>query len=140
MEVAVERISKQNDRIRNNTLGRTNQKIDRASAERLRRYSTADTSQILARIDALDREWDIDRVLMLNFAALTLPQLIAARTNPKWLWGPLIQTPFLLMHALVGWCPPMLWFRPLGFRTRLEIESEKRALVDLIEKNTEAHQ
>jgi hypothetical protein len=41
----------------------------------------------------------------------------------------LIQTPFLIMHTTMGWCPPVLWFRPLGFRTRFEIQGEREALL-----------
>jgi hypothetical protein len=58
-----------------------------------------------------------------------LPQLIAARKDRRWLWGPLFQTPFLLMHATLGWCPPVLWFRPMGFRTRFEIQAEREELL-----------
>lgn len=57
-----------------------------------------------------------DRVRNLNFSIFVFAQLLAARGNKKWLWGPLIQTPFLFMHATLGWCPPSLWFRP-GKRT-----------------------
>ena len=43
--------------------------------------------------------------------------------------GPLIQTPFLTKPATIGWCPPSLWFRPMGFRTRFEIQAEREALL-----------
>jgi hypothetical protein len=63
---------------------------------------------------------------VLNFSVLVLAQLLAAR---RWLWGPLIQTPFLIMHITLGWCPPLLWFRPPGFRTCFEIQGEREALL-----------
>ncbi|MGZ3747820.1 MAG: hypothetical protein ACXWRE_10630, partial [Pseudobdellovibrionaceae bacterium] len=51
------------------------------------------------------------------------------KKDKRWVWGPLIQTPFLFMHATLGWCPPSLWFRPLGFRTRHEIQAEREVLL-----------
>lgn len=35
----------------------------------------------------------------------------------------------MMVHATLGWCPPSLWFRPLGFRTRFEIQAEREALL-----------
>jgi len=91
-------------------------------------------SAIQHRLRELDREWDIDRALMLNFSILVFAQLLAARKDRKWLWGPLIQTPFLFMHAALGWCPPSLWFRPMGFRTRFEIQGERDVLLSALWK------
>ncbi|HSH82103.1 MAG TPA: hypothetical protein VLA19_26550 [Herpetosiphonaceae bacterium] len=36
--------------------------------------------------------------------------------------------PFLVQHAVQGWCPPLLVIRALGVRTRKEIDVEKYAL------------
>ena len=44
------------------------------------------------------------------------------------LFLPGIVLPFLLQHAVQGWCPPVPLFRRLGVRTREEIEREKFAL------------
>ena len=38
--------------------------------------------------------------------------------------------PFLLQHALQGWCPPVPILRRQGFRTRHEIDAERQALRD----------
>ncbi|HEX4925189.1 MAG TPA: hypothetical protein VFV50_13940 [Bdellovibrionales bacterium] len=136
MENLVKIISHENDKVRQHTAARVNQKIDRSTEEAVQSFSGASRERILARIDELDREWDIDRVLMLNFGVISLPQLLAARQDRRWLWGPLLMTPFLIMHAVVGWCPPVLWFRRMGFRSRLEIENEKRSLFKLLETGT----
>lgn len=117
------------DRIRSNTLERVNHKIDRNTERTIAEVVALGPEAVRERLKELDREWDIDRVLMLNFSVIVFAQLLAARKNRKWLWGPLIQTPLLLLHATVGWCPPMLWFRPLGFRTRQEIQAEREALI-----------
>lgn len=118
-----------NDRIRKYTAESVNRKIDLESERITRGVVTQGPEAIRQRLTEIDKEWDIDRVLMLNFSVLVFAQLVAATRNKKWLWGPLIQTPFLFMHSTLGWCPPSLWFRPMGFRTRREIQAERDALI-----------
>ena len=117
------------DRVRKFTPKKVNHKIDEQTSERVTQLEKMSPNAIQKRLGDLDREWDIDRVLMLNFGILVSAQLFAARKNKKWLWGPLIQTPFMIMHATLGWCPPSLWFRPMGIRTKYEIRAEREALL-----------
>lgn len=118
------------DRIRKRSTDKAIQKIDEKTIDHMQLAIAGGPIAIHERLEELKREWDIDRVLMFNFALLVFPQLLAARKNKKWLWGPLIQTPLLFMHATWGWCPPSLWFRPLGFRTRFEIQAEREELLN----------
>lgn len=117
------------DRIRHMSTERANRAIDAGTRASIARATAGGRQAVEQRLIDLQREWDIDRVLMVNFAALVFAQLLAARRDRRWLWGPLVQTPFLMMHATLGWCPPSLWFRPLGFRTRFEIQAEREALL-----------
>lgn len=117
-----------NDRIRKHTAESVNERIDLKSDRIARGVVAQGPEAIQQRLTELDKEWDIDRVLMLIFSILVFAQLVAATRNKKWLWGPLIQTPFMFMHATLGWCPPSLWFRPMGFRTRREIQAERDVL------------
>lgn len=117
------------DRVRRHSPEHATRKIDAHAAATVERVSAEGRDAVERRLTELQREWDVDRVLTLNFAVLVIAQLLAARRDRRWLWGPLIQTPFLMMHALVGWCPPVLWFRPMGFRTRFEIQAEREALL-----------
>lgn len=117
------------DRVRNMSSEQANRKIDANTRESIDRTAAAGRAAIERRLTELAKEWDVDRVLMLNFATLVFAQLVAATRDRRWLWGPLVQTPFLAMHATLGWCPPSLWFRPLGFRTRFEIQAEREALL-----------
>lgn len=128
---AEDRLSELNehDRVRRMSSKRANWVIETETRESIERTIAGGRRGIERRLVALQQEWDIDRVLMANFAAIVLAQLVAATRDKRWLWGPLIQTPFLLMHATVGWCPPSLWFRPLGFRTSFEIQAEREALL-----------
>jgi hypothetical protein len=122
------------DRIRDLSPKLANERIDKETERIIRGLQTEGDEAVIERLKELDREWDIDRVLMLNFSVLVFFQLVLARKNKKWLWGPLIQTPFLFMHATLGWCPPSLWFRPLGFRTRQEIQAERETLLEYLKQ------
>lgn len=117
------------DRVRSMSPESANRSIDRATRESIARTVAGGRGAIERRLSELQREWDVDRALVLNFGVIVLAQLLAARRDRRWLWGPLVQTPFLIMHATIGWCPPVLWFRPLGFRTRFEIQGEREALL-----------
>lgn len=125
----------QNDRIRKYTAENANRKIDHKTDAEVRLAISQGPEAIHERLKEIDKEWDIDRVLMLNFAVLVFAQLVAARKDRRWLWGPLIQTPFMFMHATLGWCPPSLWFRPMGFRTKKEIQNERETLIRALIKS-----
>lgn len=121
-----------NDRVRMHSSKNANRKIDLQTMNNILEAESMGSQEIFDRLNKLDREWDIERVLMLNFSVLVFAQLVAARKNNKWLWGPLLQTPFLFMHATMGWCPPVLWFRPMGFRTKNEIQAEREELLRIL--------
>lgn len=122
------------DRVRSLSPESANRSIDRATLESIADTIAGGRAAIERRLSELQREWDVDRALVLNFSVLVLAQLLAARRDRRWLWGPLVQTPFLIMHAIVGWCPPVLWFRPLGFRTRFEIQGEREVLLEHLQE------
>lgn len=125
----------QTDRVRRSTSSPVNQEIDRQTDENIRRYSGKGQSAILQRIDALDREWDVERVLGVNASSLALSGLVLGlTTNRKWLLLPGVVLPFLLQHGLQGWCPPLAILRRLGVRTRGEIDREKYALLGVLEQ------
>lgn len=117
------------DRVRANTAEEINRQIDREIENRVREYSHRTESEITQRINELEREWDIERLLETNASLLAFTGLVLGITRKrKWLIVPGIVLPFLLQHALQGWCPPVPIFRRLGVRTRDEINREKYAL------------
>ncbi len=119
-----------NDRVRNATPDGLNEKIDQRTQANIHHYARADAASIKARIDQLDKEWDIERTLELNASLVALGGVILGATvNKKWLILPAIVTTFLAQHAIQGWCPPLPLFRKLGIRTQKEIETERHALL-----------
>lgn len=115
-------------RVENRTARQSNQRIrerTRASVA----YYARHPEQIDRRLAELDREWDVERWLQLNSAALSLVGLgLAATRSRRWLALPCLVQGFFLQHAIQGWCPPLPFFRRIGIRTPVEIDAERHAL------------
>jgi len=118
------------DRVRRSTALDVNRQIDRQTEANIMHYLNATPEVIRERVEELDHEWDIDRMLQVNGSTVALTGLVLGATvNRKWLILPGIVLPFLLNYGLRGWCPPLPVLRYLGVRTRAEIEREKYALL-----------
>ena len=121
------------DRVRRHTAAHVNEKIDRRTDESLRSAIDQGPDAVVARLEEIDREWNVDRALMANFAVLGAATFeLGKRVHPAWHYVLRGQMAFLLLHAVVGWCPPLAVFRRLGFRTAKEIEAERAALLQRI--------
>lgn len=117
------------DRVRANTAPEVNQRLDDEAAARIKQCEPRTAEELTRRIEELDREWDIERVLETNASLLAFAGLALAVTqNRKWLLIPAVVLPFLFQHAVQGWCPPLPILRRLGVRSRKEIDREKFAL------------
>lgn len=117
------------DRVRRHTDDAINRRIDAETDAVLQRYAGASDEVLSQRIDELEREWDIERVLETNASSIALLGLGMSRLHHRnWLWLPAGVAAFLLQHALQGWCPPVPVLRRLGVRTQGEIDREKYTL------------
>lgn len=120
---------KTRDRVRKNTAPKTNETLEQNARLRIVRAATEGPGALSRRIEELDEEWDIERWLETNASALALTgTVLGLLVNKKFFAIPCIVLPFLLQHALQGWCPPVPFFRKQGVRTRREIDVEKYAL------------
>ena len=118
-----------NDRVRLNTPPEINQKIDQAMMKRVWEYAKKPREEITARIQQLDREWDLERVLETGAAGLSLGGvLMSIRRGRHWLVLPAAVLASLLQHSLTRKSLPVQLVRAAGVRTRREIEAEKTAL------------
>lgn len=124
-------INDQLDRVRRSTSDEINAEIDRKTERNIAQYSALGEAAIKNRVQALDAEWDIERVLEVNASTLALTGVaLGALVNKKWLWLSAGVLGFLLQHGIQGWCPPLPVLRRMGIRTRGEIDREKYALLD----------
>ncbi|HSC57410.1 MAG TPA: hypothetical protein VLC51_09410, partial [Nitrospira sp.] len=106
-----------------------NERISRRIEANVNFYATQDRRTLNIRLQELDREWDIERVLEANAAAVSLIGLGLGRlVSRRWYLLPTAVAGFLLQHAVQGWCPPISLFRRLGVRTTQEIDHERYAL------------
>ena len=117
------------DRVRNHTADKVNQKIDKCTQENIQRYSNESREVVRNRIEKLNEELDVEQALQLTSAANVLAGIgLALTVNKKWLLLSAISSAFLIQHSIQGWCPPLPLFRRLGVRTREEINEEIDAL------------
>ena len=115
---------------------RVSSHTDESVNERIRRrieknvaYFQYHPEHIGQRLEELDKEWDVERMLETGATTVTLAGLLLGITrNRKWLLLSLAVQGFFMQHALQGWCPPLPVLRRLGFRTQYEIEQERYAL------------
>ncbi len=105
-----------------------NRRIAEATCARLDAIGM-NSNAIAERLRALEREWDIERVIQAHAAGVTLAGLAAARfVSRKFLVVPAVISAFLLLHTVQGFYPPAIVLRRLGFRTVQEIEEERQVL------------
>jgi hypothetical protein len=117
------------DRVRANTAAEVNRRVDEQIERNIRHYSGQTREEIFRRIQELDQEWDIERVLETMASSFSLTGIVLGATvDRKWFLVPTIVLSFLLVHAIQGWCPPLPILRSLGIRTREEIDRERYAL------------
>lgn len=117
------------DRVREHTKNEINTYLDQQTEARIYGYAARSKEEITQRINELDREWDMERLLQTNASTLSLVGLgMSALHSKKWLLLPGVVFSFFLQHGVQGWCPPLPVFRRLGVRTQQEIAREKYAL------------
>ena len=116
-------------RVPEHTSDSANEEIRRRTHENVARAAAGGPEAIDRRLEELDREWDIERLLEANASTLSLIGLGLGRfVDRRFYLLPAVVVGFLLQHAVQGWCPPMPVFRRLGVRTASEIEEERYAL------------
>lgn len=116
------------DRVRQHTSSKVLERID-ADTSRNVRAGAADRQAIEARLSALGREWDTDRMVELEAALVGLTGLLlGTRRNPAFLGVTLAAGSAVLAHAATGWYPWLPIFRRLGLRSAREISRERMAL------------
>lgn len=107
-----------------------NARIARETRARIEVLRARGPVAIHERLEQLDREWDIERVLEAQASSLVVLGTLLGKTVHRGFFAlPAIVGAFLLQHALHGWCPPVPLFRALGVRTPREIEDERHELL-----------
>ena len=115
-------------RVEKTTPEQAQKRICRMTEHSLAHYARR-LDAIESRLRELNREWDMERTLQTNAAAVAMAGLaLGAFVDRRWLAVPAAVSFFLLQHALQGWCPPVSFFRRMVVRTQREIDQEIYAL------------
>jgi len=117
------------ERVPLNTSAEDNERIWQQTEMNVALYTRLGDEAINRRLQELEEEWDIERMLEANAASVSLIGLALGATVDRRLFIlPALVAGFLLQHAVQGWCPPIALLRRLGFRTATEIDEERYAL------------
>lgn len=117
----------QRDRVRRSTSAHVLDDIDAQLVARIERLRDT-PSGIEGRLAELDKEWDVERLLIVNASTLVVISTLASLRYRPLALVPIAVGGFLLQHGLKGWCPPLALFRRGGMRTRQEIDLERYSL------------
>jgi hypothetical protein len=132
MSTFADRLAATASRVEANTSGHVNERIARETRDRIACYRNASRDTITSRLQELDREWDIERVLQTNAGMAGLTGAVLALTvDRKFALISAFVGAFLVQHALQGWCPPLPLLRRAGVRTAHEINEERIALMKM---------
>lgn len=106
-----------------------NADIRKQTVKNINLYKSCNESDINERVSKLGQEWDTERFMELNAAAITIiSSYLGVRTGRLWFLLTGAVAVFMLQHAFWGWCPVMPLIRKMGVRTIDEINNEKAAL------------
>lgn len=93
-------------RVPENTDDAINQRIREQTERNIEYFTRKGGAAIDRRLQELDREWDVERLLETNAASLALLGLgLGTFVHRRFFVLPAIVTGFLLQHAIQGWCP-----------------------------------
>lgn len=127
-------VGKTATRVTEHTPQAFNDRIAEQTRRNIEYFAHEGHDEIERRLDELDEEWDIERVLETQASSLVLASaLFSALFGKKWLFFSGAVAAFLLQHAVQGWCPPVPVLRRLGIRTAREIEDERHALMTRVQ-------
>jgi hypothetical protein len=105
-------------RVEQHTAPHLNDAIRQRAEAELIRLEGAPPGHIEQRLQALDHEWDVERLLQTNASVLVLAGVaLGSSVDRKFLLLSAGVFGFFAQHALQGWCPPIPVFRRLGVRT-----------------------
>src|SRR5687767_13633677 len=103
--------------VRKGTPDKENQAIDNQILENIRKYAGKSPAEIAQRIQQLDKEWDIERVLDVIMPAFALLGItLSFIISPYSLILPTLFSIFYIWYAFFGWCPPIPMLRYFKIR------------------------
>jgi regulator of protease activity HflC (stomatin/prohibitin superfamily) len=102
--------------------------------ERSIEYYRDHPDEIRQRLQELDQEWGVDRMLQRTAGIIALTGItLGAFRNKRWLIPSAVASIFQVMFSITGWAPPVEMMRRIGLRTQKEIDQERCALQSILE-------
>ena len=116
-------------RVENATSARWNDRIAQRAVRHVAACAHDENSDLERRMDELDHEWDVERIIELE-AAMTIGGgiLLGLMRRRAWLGLSAFAAAMVLVHTARGPYPLLPLLRRLGVRSATEISHERRAL------------
>lgn len=116
-------------RVERNTAPVLNARFERQLQASIARCRHAGPRALERRLDELDREWTVERVIEVEApATILLGVALGALVDRRWLALSAFAASMVAMHNVQGWYPLLPLLRRLGLRSQQEIERERSAL------------
>lgn len=116
-------------RVAANTPRTMNRRLSEVTQCNIERYAAAGPAAIEARLQQLQREWDVERAIETEAPLMVLAGVaLGAALDRRFLGLSALAAGMLLVHSLQGWYPLLPLFRGIGLRTTREIAEEIYAL------------
>lgn len=117
------------DRVHHTTTEHIHKTVDEKTRDAVRLHSSLGKEAMTLRLSELDREISQERAFMTGAGTVVwLGFLLGRFVNRRAYRVSAIAGSFLLLYALIGWAPPVVLLRRLGFRTARQIDLERMAL------------
>lgn len=117
------------DRVRRASSPEANRRIRQATVRDAAAAAGLGPDAVDVRLQALDREWDTERLIEAEGSTMVLLGIAMAHlVHPGFMAVPAVVGAAMLGHALHGWYPLLPLFRRFGVRSTAEVMAERAVL------------
>jgi len=117
------------ERVTANTAPEYRQQFEQQLRDNIAGYMLADRQTLDQRLEALNGEWNIERVIELEAPTMiALGVILGLTAGRKWFGLSVFAASLVILHNTQGWYPLMRPFQRMGLRSQNDIEQERLAL------------
>jgi hypothetical protein len=117
------------DKVERNTAPQLNEKFESQAQRNVSRYIGSDRNTIDQRLQELEREWTVERMIEVEAPSMIgLGIALGLTQDKKWFALSAMAASMVILHNLKGWYPMLPFFRRLGLRSQSEIDREHMAM------------
>lgn len=117
------------EKVERTTAPQLNEKFEAQAQESVSKYIGADRDTIDQRLQELESEWNVERMIEVEAPSMIgLGIALGLTHDKKWFALSAMAAGMVILHNLQGWYPMLPLLRRLGLRAQSEIDREYMAL------------